>query len=144
MEDSVDTAEEGTAASPAVDEGSRPRRNYSIAQKRAILEETRQPGCSVALVAKRHAIHTSLIFGWRRLLRKGLLTERSADTVPLLPVKVATPTMLPRRRAKAQVGASPALDGAAIQVEFADGHRLRLQMLEAPTLLALIKTLSGR
>lgn len=140
----MDTTEEGTAASPAVDEGSGPRRKYSIAQKRAILEETKQPGCSVAVVAKRHAIHTSLIFGWRRLLRKGLLTETSADAVPLLPVKVAMPTMLPSKRTKVPVEASAAPDGTAIQIEFADGHRLRLQMLDSSTFLALVKALSGR
>ena len=87
----MDTAE--LAARIEEERGERPRRKYTIAEKKAIVDETRQPGARVSLVAERHGVATSLIFGWRRLPRKGLLTE-TADPPPLLPVKVTTPTLV--------------------------------------------------
>jgi transposase len=42
------------------------RRRWSEAQKRAIVAEICAPGGSVSEVARRHALHTSLLFRWRR------------------------------------------------------------------------------
>jgi transposase len=137
----MDTAE--SAARVEEDQGNRPRRKYTIAEKKAIVEETRQPGARVSLVAKRHGVATSLIFGWRRLLRKGLLTEM-AEPPPLLPVKVTTPTLVPSKRAKMSTSVGVPLDHGSIEVEFAEGHRLRTQGLDGPMLIALFTTLCGR
>ena len=47
----------------------RRRRSYSAEQKRQLVEEARQPGASVSLVARRHDINANLLFTWRRQLR---------------------------------------------------------------------------
>ena len=125
------------------DQGNRPRRKYTIAEKKAIVEETRQPGARVSLVAKRHGVATSLIFGWRRLLRKGLLTE-TADPPPLLPVKLTTPTLVPSKQAKMSLSKGVPLDRGSIEVEFAGGHRLRTHGIDEPMIIALTRTLCGR
>lgn len=44
------------------------RRRWSRAQKLAILAEVDAPGGSVSEVARRHGLHTSLLFRWRRNL----------------------------------------------------------------------------
>ena len=137
----MDTAE--SVARIEEDQGNRPRRKYTIAEKKAIVEETRQPGARVSLVAKRHGVATSLIFGWRRLLRKGLLTE-TADPPRLLPVKVTTPTLVPSKRAKMSSSVAVPLDRGSVEVEFADGHRIRTHGLDGPMLIALVTTLCGR
>lgn len=137
----MDTPELAPAAEE--DKGNRPRRKYTIAEKKAIVEETRQPGARVIVVAKRHGVATSLIFGWRRLLRKGLLTE-TAQAPPLLPVKVTTPTLVPSKRAKISSSVGAAVDHGTIEVEFAGGHRLRTQGLDGPMIVALIQTLCSQ
>lgn len=42
------------------------RRQWSREEKRAIVAELDAPGGSVSEVARRHGIHTSLVFRWRR------------------------------------------------------------------------------
>jgi transposase len=56
-----------------------PRRKYTVAEKQAILAETRRRGASVAEVARAHGINANLLFGWRRLERRGALCAESAD-----------------------------------------------------------------
>jgi transposase-like protein len=41
------------------------RRNFTIAEKYAIVMEAEQPGVSAATVCRRHNIATSMIFRWR-------------------------------------------------------------------------------
>ena len=44
----------------------RVRRWRSVAEKRRIVELTREPGASVALVARAHGVNANQIFAWRR------------------------------------------------------------------------------
>ena len=67
------------------------RRRYSIAEKRRIVEESFQPGASVARVARAHGVNANQVFGWRRLYQRGRLggNTRAAQAVELLPVTVS-------------------------------------------------------
>ena len=65
------------------------RRRRSVAEKRGIVEETLEPGASVARVAQRHAVNANQVFHWRRLYRKGLLAEKNAGSMSLLPVTIS-------------------------------------------------------
>jgi len=40
-----------------------PRRMRAIEEKRRIVEQTLQPGASVALIARRHEVNANLLFG---------------------------------------------------------------------------------
>jgi transposase len=42
------------------------RRRWAAEEKRQIVEETRAPGSSVSLVARRHDINANLLFKWKR------------------------------------------------------------------------------
>lgn len=54
------------ASRPVVDYVATTRRRWTKAQKRSILAEVDAPGGSVSEVARRHGLHTSLLFRWRR------------------------------------------------------------------------------
>ena len=67
----------------------RRRRRWSEAQKRQIVAESREPGVSVSIVARRYNVNANQVFNWRRLYR-----EAACDVGPgrLVPVVVeATP-----------------------------------------------------
>ncbi len=99
------------------------RRRWSDDEKARIIEETLVPGARVAEVARRHAVSASLVFGWRRLARDGLLgrgvpalvpVEIAAAPIPALPAP--TPPSVPRPRRSAGL----------IEIELSQGRRLRV------------------
>lgn len=110
-----------------------PRRKYTVAEKRAILEETRRRGASVAEVARAHGINANLLFGWRRLERRGVLRVESAESPALLPVRVESPTVVPGRRQGALESAGA--EAGVIEIEFGGGVRVRLHGTVDPALL---------
>ena len=67
-----------------------------MAERRAIVEETQRRAASVAVVVQRHGTNADMLFSWRRLYQRDVLSAKaSADPAMLLPVKVSTPTVLP-------------------------------------------------
>jgi transposase len=122
-----------------------PRRKYSVAEKRAMVEQTQVRGASVPEVAQRHGVNANLLSVWRRLYRRGLLTSgvRTGATT-LLPVEVSTPTMLPTERAVAPKAAK-ADRALSVEIDFAGGQRLRIHgAVDRPLLRELIAALSSR
>jgi len=63
------------------------RRHRSKRERRQIVEETLQPGASVAVIARRHDVNANQVFHWRKLYREGRL--ELAPAAQLLPVRVA-------------------------------------------------------
>ena len=122
-----------------------PRRKYTVAEKLAIVEETRRRGSSVAEVAQRHRLNANLLFGWRRLSQQGVLREASAkESVALLPVTVTMPTLLPTER-EATTRTPKAQRSGSIEIEFAGGQRVRIHgRVDRATLARVIATLSQR
>ncbi len=120
-----------------------PRRKYVVAEKLRILEETRRPGASIAEVARAHGINANVVFGWRRLAQRGLLRAESAESIPLLPVKVESPTLLPTVKASCVPKAAPASrEHGVIEIEFAGGIHMRLQgAVDALLLKRVLKAL---
>ena len=122
-----------------------PRRQYSIAEKRSMVEQTHVPGASVPEVALRHGVNANLLSVWRRLHQQGRLIEGAASKQPaLLPVKVTPPTLLPTEHATVPKRAEKS-PGVGIEVEFAGGQRLRIRgRLDRALLKDLIVALSSR
>jgi transposase len=122
-----------------------PRRKYTIAEKRAMVEETRAHGASVPEVAQRHGVNANLLSVWRRQDQQGLLREPSGEqSADLLPVKVTTPTVLPTQRAAAPKVVVKAVR-SHIELDFAGGRRLRIHAQVTRQLLKdLISALSER
>jgi transposase len=66
------------------------RRQWTLEQKLALVEEVSRPGASVAAVADRHGMSRSLLFEWRRQVREGTMpgVVRAEATPALVPVHV--------------------------------------------------------
>lgn len=125
----MDTSAE-TVVTDKLGRRSGPRRKYTISEKRAMVEETKRRGASVADVAHRHGVNANLLFGWRRLYQQGVLVEQApSGQATLLPVKVSTPTLMPSKKAKAPAAKPPLKEpgGGSIEIEFAGGVRLRVR-----------------
>jgi len=69
-------------------EPSTKRRYRSKRERRQIVEETLQPGASVAVIARRHDVNANQVFHWRKLYREGRL-DVEPESPQLLPVRVA-------------------------------------------------------
>lgn len=64
----------------------RRRRRWSEAQKRQIVAESREPGVSVSVVARRYNVNANQVFTWRRQYCE---PEGDAEAGRLVPVDVA-------------------------------------------------------
>lgn len=64
------------------------RRYRSKQERRRIVEETLQPGASVAVIARQHGVNANQVFHWRKLYREGRLGEEPAAG-QLVPVRIS-------------------------------------------------------
>jgi transposase len=115
-----------------------PRRKYTTTEKLAILAETRRRGASVAEVARAHGINANLLFGWRRLEHRGALRAESTEPATLLPVRIESPTVVPRRRRRAVSNDDDRASTGVIEIEFGGGVRVRLRGAVDSALLARV------
>ena len=122
----METSAEQPVSIDALGRRSGPRRQYSLDEKRQIVQETHVRGASVSVVARRHDLNPNQVFAWRRLYRQGLLKEDAAQaSAQLLPVKVSTPTVLPSERAARVPKERSAFSGVpSIEIRLANGHTL--------------------
>ena len=94
------------------------RRRWPVGEKCRIVEQTLKPGASVARVALAHGVNANQVFSWRRQYLQGLLSQRNAEPVKLLPVHVSEAQVSKVNRSdRRQVAAA-----GTIQVEFPKGH----------------------
>jgi transposase len=106
-----------------------PYRHHPSALKRSIVEETLQPGASVARIARKHGINANQVFLWRKAYREGLLPESKPT---LLPVTLA-PSMVTDQL---PMPGSPVNTGC-LTIEF--GHiRVRIEGRPDPEVLRLV------
>ncbi|MGB6536668.1 MAG: transposase [Xanthobacteraceae bacterium] len=112
------------------------RRRWSTAEKARIVEESLAAEASVAEVARRHDVHANLLHLWRRQARIANLAVARADDAAASGVQFAAVAVGPEE----QVRAAPS---SVIELEFADGTRLRITgSAEAATVSALMKALA--
>ena len=98
------------------------RRQWSDAEKARIVEETLVPGARVAEVARHNAVSASLVFGWRRLARDGLLGR---GVPALMPVEIVAPASALPSPAPS-VAPRPKRSAGLIEIELSQGRRLRV------------------
>ena len=65
-------------------------RRWSPEEKRAIVQETYQPGMSVSIIARKYGILPNQLFYWRRCMENGALTgiKANEEVVPISEYKV--------------------------------------------------------
>ena len=102
------------------------RRNWPEAFKRQVVAETREPGSSVSIVARRHDLNTNQLFKWRReMMPKAPPAE--AESNPMVPVEIVAPERRPPRRRVERAG--------FIEIEFGCGARVCIRGEVAPKTL---------
>lgn len=117
------------------------RRRWTPAEKRRIVAEAEQPGARVTEVAARHAVYPSLLFTWRRQVRRCLLgTDGSTGFVPVRLLSSAPKTIaLPARPAAPDAG-----HASGIAITLPDGSRIDIGHAEhLPLLRPIIAALRG-
>jgi transposase len=67
------------------------RRQFTVGQRIALLDEADKPGQSIAIVARKHGVSPSVLFRWRQLREQGALTGLRAneELVPASEMKAA-------------------------------------------------------
>jgi transposase len=122
----------------------RTRRQWSEADKRRIVAETREPGASIAAVARRHDLNANQLFGWRRQYDAA---ARPAPTHE--PVFVAIDMAGDEKRSGAAVSTLSASDGlppparvegrhGVIEIDLPCGARLRCDARVNQRALAMV------
>jgi transposase len=100
------------------------RRRWGAAEKERLVAATLEPSASVSAVAREAGIQPSQLYGWRRQLLR-----RSQPVASFAAVRIA---------------AEPTPAGGMIEVEFANGSRMRITgAIDPATLTATIATLAG-
>src|SRR2546422_10761593 len=88
------------------------RRLWPEALKRQIVAETRMPGASVSVVARRHGVCENLVFTWRRRFEAGS-ANGDGRLVPVAVGPVPATALL-------------APTGGTVEVELGSGTRIRI------------------
>jgi transposase len=105
-----------------------PKRRYrSKQERRQIVEETLEPGASVAVIARQHGVNANQVFHWRKLYREGRL-ELEPAAAQLVPVRISEVMSGEQGPTKFYAGVIVVeLGRARIRIEGAvDGDSLRL------------------
>jgi transposase len=76
-----------TDITPAVEPAGK-RKYRSKQERRRIVEETLEPGASVAVIARAHGVNANQVFQWRKLYHEGRLDPETPST-QLIPVRIA-------------------------------------------------------
>ena len=79
---------ERSSAEALINEPATKRRYRSKQERRQIVEETLQPGASVAVIARQHGVNANQVFHWRKLYREGRL-EVGPEAAQLVPVRIS-------------------------------------------------------
>ena len=100
------------------------RRRWSAAEKERLVAASLEVGASVSAVAREAGIQPSQLYGWRRQLLR-----QSQPAASFAAVRIA---------------AEPASAAGLIEVEFANGSRMRISgAIDPATLTTTIATLAG-
>jgi transposase len=88
-------------------------RRWPEALKRRIVAETREPGASVSIVARRYDVNANQVFGWRqRYAASPAEGDEPSPTARLVPVAL-------------RPGSAERSESGTIEIELPDGVRVR-------------------
>jgi transposase len=145
--------------------GRRGRRRWTAEQKQQIVEETRAPGASVSVVARRYDINANLLFKWKRHDETGGLGVPPPESPEFVPIGVVShagdgrPALLARMAGieTSPPGNAPATPDefrrplglearpGVIEVDLPDGARVRVDaFVDARALARVLSALKRR
>ena len=109
-------------------------------EKRRVVEETLEPGTSVARVARAHGVNANQVFAWRRLYRQGLLENTNGKAAGLLPVHVVETSAVDQIAGSRSAQRRPL---GLIQVELPKGHLRINGRVDSEALRVVLEELLG-
>jgi transposase len=121
--------------------GESKRRFRTVEEKRRIVEETLQPGASVARVARTHGVNANQVFGWRQLYRQGRLGGKVSEGPALLPVRVIGATVTEAERST--VAPARRAPSGMIHIELPKGQLRIAGRVDAEALRVVLEKLLG-
>ena len=104
-------------------------RHHPLALKWAIVEETLQPGASVAQIARNHGVNTNQVFLWRKTYREGLLPDAKPALLPVTLAPLMVSDQLP--------AASNSVSTGCLTIEFGQ-VRVRIEGRPDAEMLRLV------
>ncbi len=118
------------------------RRNFRVADKRRIVEETCREGASVSGVARKYGIGTRLLFSWKQELAPAAKTETT-----FLPVTITDAPEQSPETSQLLPGPAPVIverSAPGIEVELIGGRRVRFERdVDPETVRRLVSLLEG-
>ena len=115
------------------------RRSWSVTQKRAIIGEIGIGEAALSDVARRHGIHTSLLFRWRR----DLGAEVPATALSFVPVMLRPPAPSAPVAVPCAIK-SAAMEPGIIEIVIAGGRTVRVGSdVDAAALVRIIAALEA-
>jgi transposase len=101
------------------------RRRWRVEDKLRIVAETERPGACLIEVARRYEVCRSLLWNWRRQVRRGML--RSDPAPVFLPVRLTGPATVEANQplSPAPSRSAPAARDGDIEITLTDGTRIR-------------------
>ena len=135
----------GYRTTPRFDVVATTRRSWSREQKRAIVAEIDVGGATLSEVARRHGIHASLLFRWRKTLGSVMgsapidaeAAARTTVTPRFVPLMLPAPLAPPAPRPTLE----PAKPGT-IEIMLAGGRTVRVGTdVDTAALLRIVETL---
>jgi transposase len=101
------------------------RRRWRVEDKLRIVAETERPGACFIEVARRHEVCRSLLWNWRRQVRRGTL--RSDPAPVFLPVRLTGPAAVEANQPLSPAPSHPAAAATEgnIEITLADGTTIR-------------------
>jgi transposase len=121
----------------------RTRKRRSIQEKLQIVRETLQAQASVAVIARHHGVNANQVFAWRRQYQRGQFVESSGTRTQeavIVPVKLVEPAQV-RASTRTNEPGPRVSTSPRIEIELAEGGRLKIWDLSSETLRALIRDL---
>ena len=113
----------------------RRRRSWTRDEKRQIVEESLEPGASIAEVARRHDLNANQLFAWRRQM--GVRSSASDVLTSILPVTIEPEPSTPEN------GGS--VTTSQMEIILAEGDRIIVWSdVEVAALSRVLKALSRR
>ncbi len=136
----MDTSAERTKNAEKSGTTIRRRKRRSVEEKLQIVRETLQSHESVAVIARRHGVNANQVFAWRRRYQRDHLGARLPEPL-ILPVHVAQPPTVHTQRSQAVEASQSPSGGPRIEIQLAEGPRVKIWDLNSETLRALIREL---
>ncbi len=103
------------------------RRRWRLEDKLRIVAEATAPGANIAEIARRHDVSRSLVWTWRRQVRRGVLV---ADYAAFMPMRVVAELPAPGAADQVLGSVRPHHDGTSANAGSSEAGRIEIALTD--------------